>query len=202
MSAIEPVHDLESVEMPMRRATDKDPTVSLHVIKLMDKKMDAHAAEVQKMLSTHTNEEMERYREIIEGNAELRDALTSHIENSEHRHNILSQSFHEYAERMENFCKQIAQAFPKDDEGKPDFRGHGKAHESWMESAPSDKELMEYVKAQKAKDEESSADFKFYRRAAVVAVLGPLSIWAATTLYHAAVPQAAPATPVDKEQAK
>jgi hypothetical protein len=80
----------------------------------------------------------------------------------------MNQSITAFMEGQGTFIAAIIRAFPKDDEGKPDYDGHKKAHLSWISNAKDEKEVMEYVRKQ-MKDEEKSDDLLSYVKKVIFA---------------------------------
>lgn len=119
-----------------------------------------------KMLDSHVKDEMERYGEIIDRQDQMDNKL-SHIEKSQSE---LSKSIMAFMENHGSFISAIQRAFPKDEEGKPDYDGHKKAHLSWISNAKDEKEVMEFVRKQ-MKDEEGSKDFQQYVKKVVTAAV-------------------------------
>ena len=102
--------------------------IPIHILNHIDEKLDSHVNKVESMVQEHTEEEMDRYKEILA-------KIESHRQENELRHSSLSSSFMSYAERVDTFCQNIAEAFPHNEQGKPDFHGHGRAHISWIENS-------------------------------------------------------------------
>ena len=128
------------------------------------RRTDDHLGTFKQMLEQHTSEEMERYDEII-----------GRLEQSEENMNTLTRgqkamndSLHAFMDTHGQFFSAIQRAFPKDDEGRPDYDGHKKAHLSWITNAKDEKEVMEYVRRQ-MKDEEKSADLLGYVKKVIFA---------------------------------
>ena len=145
------------------------------------RRADDHLGNFKTLLEAHTREEMERYDEIID-RIDQTDTKLLHIERSQTAMNSSIQSFMDV---HGGFFAAIQRAFPKDEEGKPDYDGHKKAHLSWISNAKDEKEVMEFVRRQ-MKDEEKSADLLSYVKkvifaGAAVAVCSFLAIaaWAA-----------------------
>ena len=130
----------------------------------MERRAQGILERFQHELSLHTKDEMERYDEIID-RMEATDATLTHIEKSQRAMNMSIQAF---METHGGFISAIQRAFPKDDEGKPDYDGHKKAHLSWITNAKDEKEVMEYVRKQ-MKDEAKSEDLVTYTKKVIFA---------------------------------
>ena len=190
----EPVHDAERWDGAERRS------IPIHILNHVSDRLSEHTNKVEETFRRHTEEEMERYEDILQTASNIDEKLDAHIKASEDRHTATNQMFLSYAEKMDKMVEGFLSAFPKDADGKPDFRGHNKAHVGWMEGSDRENKLLDYVEAQKTRDEEASADLKYYKRIAVAAVVAPLSLWVATVLYKSAVPTAP--VPVVQEKVK
>lgn len=168
-------------------------SIPVHVLNHIDERLATHTERVSKVVADHTREEMDRYKEIL-------DKIDAHRADSEDRHGALSDAFAQYASKMDDFCHAISQAFPKDDEGKPDFRGHGQAHASWMANSERDKSLLAYVETQKQKDEDADKDIKYYKRAVISAVAVIVVLWVGNLIWAGAAqgPLKAPTEKVSK----
>lgn len=105
----------------------------------MDAKLAEHAAEIKAIIHGHIDDEMDRYREIL-------DTISAHKEDSETRHAQMSQSLMNYAERMDTFFQGIALAFPKGPDGKPDYHGHGEYHSMLIERDKEEREWRRQVR--------------------------------------------------------
>jgi hypothetical protein len=116
------------------------------------------------MLETHTTEEMERYGEII---GRL-DQTETNLASLNRGQQSMNQSITAFMEGQGTFIAAIIRAFPRDDEGKPDYDGHKKAHLSWISNAKDEKEVMEFVRRQ-MKDEEKSAELLTYTKKIIFA---------------------------------
>ena len=128
------------------------------------RRTDDHLGNFKTMLEAHTREEMERYDEIID-RIDQTDTKLLHIERSQ---TAMNASLHAFMETHGQFFSAIQRAFPKDDEGRPDYDGHKKAHLSWISNAKDEKEVMEFVRNQ-MKSEEKSADLLSYVKKVIFA---------------------------------
>lgn len=147
-------------------------SIPIHVIQYMD----TQVAEVKRIITGHTDEELQRYMDILK-------KIDDHAKASEARHNELVDRLTVIAGRQE----LMEQGFPKDDDGKPDFRGHAGAHKNWMKRADDDAKLMDYVRGQMDTDTKRRDDVRFVVRAILATVCGMLVIWAAKELLADAV---------------
>ena len=135
------------------------------------RRADDHLGSFKTLLESHTVEEMERYDAIIERLGATEEATSSinarlgHIENGQAAMNT---SILAFMEENGEFFRAIKRAFPKDDEGKPDYDGHKKAHLSWISNAKDEKEVMEFVRRQ-MKDEQKSEDIVAYTKKVIFA---------------------------------
>ena len=158
------------------------------------------------LMAKHTKDEMDRYDKIIDDleaaktdvaavksdihelTTKIEDndaASTNRHEETQRKVKVLTESINAFMEGQGAFIAAIIRAFPKDEEGRPDYDGHKKAHLSWISNAKDEKEVMEFVRRQ-MKDEEKSADLLAYIKkvifaGAAVAVCSFLAIaaWAA-----------------------
>lgn len=153
-------------------------SIPIHVIHYMD----AQVAEVKSIITGHTDEELQRFMDILK-------KIDDHTKASEARHNELVERLTVIAGRQE----LMEQAFPRDDNGDPDFRGHSSAHKNWMKRADDDAKLMAYVREQMDTDTKRRDDIRFVIRAIFATVCGMLVIWAAKELLADAVRVAQPA---------
>jgi hypothetical protein len=135
------------------------------------RRADDHLENFTAVLEKHTVEEMERYKEIIDRLGATEEATMSidkrlnHIENGQ---KAINQSIHAFMEAHSTLFYAIQSAFPKDEEGKPDYDGHKKAHLSWISNAKDEKEVMEFVRKQ-MKDEAKSEDLLTYTKKVIFA---------------------------------
>ena len=116
-----------------------EPQISLLVLEHMEARLTAHHAALLKTLDDHTDDEMERYNEILSLIAQS---------NSDHqeRHKSLLTSVDTHMTQTAKIYESLCEAFPIDRKGKPDFHGHAAAHEAWQESAEATKDLLQYLK--------------------------------------------------------
>jgi hypothetical protein len=135
------------------------------------RRADDHLGNFKTLLERHTAEEMERYNEIIERLGTTEETVTSidaRIGGIETGQKAMNASILSFMEENGAFFAAIKRAFPKDDEGRPDYDGHKKAHLSWISNARDEKEVMEFVRRQ-MKDEEKSADLLSYVKKVIFA---------------------------------
>lgn len=98
------------------------------------------------MLKEHKENEMDRYDQIINKiNANDSKSESRHDE-TQTRLNHLSKSIDNFMAEQSLFHDAIKRAFPRDEDGLPDFDGHKSAHLSWMKSSAEEKEFKNYVK--------------------------------------------------------
>ena len=116
-----------------------EPQISIAVLEHMEARLTAHHTTILKTLDVHTEEEMERYNQIL---SLIAQSNTDHNE----RHKSLLISVDNHMAKTSQIYASLCEAFPVDKKGNPDFRGHAMAHEAWIESAAATKELMEYIK--------------------------------------------------------
>ena len=120
-------------------ATRHETDIPEPIVSHIEKKFADHAKEIKDIFKKHTGEEMERYQEIL-------DLIASHRDDTERKHKAIIDSLTSYTEKTERVYEAFEQAFPADKKGRPDFAGHAKAHDSWIEEARATKELREYIK--------------------------------------------------------
>lgn len=88
-----------------------------------------------------------------------------------------------FVDSQEEFTRVLKRAFPKDENGDPDYDGHRSAHLSWIKNAPEEKEILQFMKRFMKKLEEDEA--KWTRvwsnviSSAILAILGftALAVW-------------------------
>lgn len=127
-------------------AGDERRSIPIHILNHVDERLGVHAERVEKAFVEHTAEEMDRYTDIRNDYTELRSILNEHRAESSRKHIELCKSFDAFSDRTEMIYTNLNEAFPTDRNGKPDFHGHAKAHEAWIESSKETKELVAYVK--------------------------------------------------------
>jgi hypothetical protein len=124
------------------------------------RRADDHLEAFKQLLLAHTSEEMEKYEKIIDDvEAIKRDVieLTNKIDDNDsssiNRHEAtqekvkhLTDSINAFMEGQSAFISAIIRAFPKDDEGKPDYDGHRSAHLSWISDAKEAKEFKRFLR--------------------------------------------------------
>lgn len=142
-------------------------SIPVHVLNYMD----AQVAEVKSIITSHTGEELERFMDILR-------KIDDHAKASEARHNELVDRLTVIAGRQE----LMEQAFPRDDDGSPDFRGHAGAHKNWIKRADDEAKVMAYVREQMDTDTKRRDDIRFVLRAVLATVCGVLIMWAAKEL--------------------
>ena len=104
------------------------------------------------MLNNHVKEEMDRFEEFVDKQDQFENKL-SHIEQRMEdqyetlgaRVSNLSTSITAFMEHHGEFIKSIRKAFPKDEEGNPDYDGHRSAHLAWIKDSEDGKELKKYI---------------------------------------------------------
>ena len=124
------------------------------------RRADDHLDAFKKLLLAHTSEEMEKYEKIIgdieaiKGDvSELTNKIDDNDSASINRHEAtqehvkhLTDSINAFMEGQSAFISAIVRAFPKDDDGKPDYDGHRGAHLSWINDAKEAKEFKRFLK--------------------------------------------------------
>ncbi len=101
---------------------------------------------IQQVMVTHTREEMERYKEIIDGIAATREASEKRHHETFERIENLASSIRDLSAKADMFHDSIKRAFVKDDDGMPDFDGHRTAHISMMNDAKALGSIKNYIK--------------------------------------------------------
>jgi hypothetical protein len=92
---------------------------------------------------THVSEVMDRFRDE---ETQRHEKLENMIDNTNGRIDQLMRSIDAYTEKTEEVFVALAEAFPVDRRGKPDFIGHANAHEHWITEAKESRELRTYIK--------------------------------------------------------
>jgi hypothetical protein len=145
------------------------------------RRTDDHLGSFKVMLETHTTEEMERYAEII---GRL-DQTETNLASLNRGQQSMNQSITAFMEGQGTFIAAIIRAFPRDDEGKPDYDGHKKAHLSWISNARDEREVMEFVRKQMTDEKKSSELLEYTKKVifagAALAIVSFIAIatWAA-----------------------
>ena len=98
------------------------------------------------ILESHTKEEMERYNEIISKIDDNDNASIDRHDEALLKIKHLTDSVNAWMNGNGEFISAIRRAFPKDDEGKPDYDGHRTAHLSWISDANEQKEFKKFLK--------------------------------------------------------
>jgi hypothetical protein len=122
---------------PVERRTEN--LIPAPIVSHIEQKFSEHANKIERIFKEHTGEEMERYQEIL-------DLINSHRDDTERKHKTVMESLSAYVDKTEKVYEAFEEAFPTDKRCKPDFAGHAKAHESWMDEAKATKELREYIR--------------------------------------------------------
>lgn len=121
-------------------------SLPIHLLKFVEERIINHTTEMRKTLSDHTDDEMDRFDQIV-NKINVNDAKSeSRHDETQSRLNHLSQSIENFLAEQELFHAAIKRAFPKDEEGHPDYDGHRGAHLAWMSDAKESKEFKNYVK--------------------------------------------------------
>lgn len=118
---------------------DERRAIQTHVITWVDERLGAHVEKVERLFDNHTRDEMDRYQEILE-------LIERNNQENRSRHDELCKSVDCYTEKAEKVYGALSAAFVRDSKGDPDFYGHARAHESWIEERKEWKDLMTYVK--------------------------------------------------------
>ena len=98
------------------------------------------------MLEQHTAEEMDRHDQLISKiNVNHTHSADRHDETqTQLKH--LQQSIENWMAGHDTFICSIKRAFPRDDEGLPDYDGHRSAHLGWISDSKESAELKGYIK--------------------------------------------------------
>ena len=123
-----------------------------------------HLDDFKSMLLKHTAEEMEKYNEIIE----RLDQTETNLDKLTRSQTAMNQSIHAFMTGQEAFISAICRAFPKDEDNKPDYDGHRKAHLEWITDADDEREVMSYVR-KKMKEDEKSDELLNYTKKVIFA---------------------------------
>ena len=97
----------------------------------------------------------------------------------------LIQSIESWTSKHDLFIEAIKRAFPKDDEGRPDYDGHRTSHLVWMAGSDKEKKIMDYVESQIKSDDKWREDKRFYVRTVAATVTGVMVIWVGNVLWAA-----------------
>lgn len=178
--------------------------IPFHLVNYMDEKLKAHTAEIKGIVDGHTGDEMKRYQEILGSVGDIKGDIESRFRSvlveMEERFSALGGSIDAYMSDVEALYNAVSQAFPKDEDGKPDFKGHAKDHKIRMENAEKHEQLMAYVDQQMKNDKNNAEDRRFIKRAVIGGVVTVFVLWAAKVLWYDAVQTAK--NPVVVEQKK
>lgn len=131
-------------------------SIPIHVLDHVDRRLNAHTDRVVDLFKTHTDDEMERYQEILR-------TIAAHRDESDRRHFELAKAITAHMEQTALHIRMLTRAFPEGENGEPDLNGHAEDHK---------------FRIQEAKD---AAEFRRYVKKVVtgvaIAVLGPASLW-------------------------
>lgn len=139
----------------------QEPSVQLHILNFVDKKME----EVKVLFSEHEHDEIERYEKIqreLEG---------------------LTKTLSEMSNEMSMFRKEVRSAFPKNDEGVPDYLGHQNDHRQRIASAEQDDEIRNFARAWMKRDEKRGEDLRVVLRSLAGVVLAGMVVWLAHEIW-------------------
>lgn len=167
---------------------DELNSISLPVLNHLESKLTEHADRLESVVLKHTEEEMGRYSSILK-------TLEDHVKNSESRHNLLKEEVQANSRRMDKFHGSVSLAFNKDEEGNPDFKGHGKVHLVWENNKEKERALLSYVEKQMEKDKERNGDLVHIKRGVFTAVLVVIVLWIGSTLLQEVITRAVTKAP-------
>lgn len=114
-------------------------SIQAHVLNWVEERLGTHVKKMEEVLAMHEDDEKSRYKEIL-------DLIERNNEENRKRHNELCRSFDTYTDHTEKIYDSFKLAFLTNVKGEPDFHGHARAHESWVEERKDQKEFMAYVK--------------------------------------------------------
>ncbi len=98
-----------------------------------------------KALLDHTSDEMDRYGDILTRIDDNNEASIKRHDETHERISHLTQSIESFIHEQSEFITGMRRAFPKDDEGKPDYDGHRTAHLAWISDTKTTKDLKSYI---------------------------------------------------------
>ena len=136
--------------------------IQLHVLEYVEKKIDMSTDKIEGVFSKHEKEELERY-----------DAI---------REDIL-----ELSRKMDAFHASIQSAFPKDEDGNPDYLGHQHDHKVRSINAEQDREVLEYARKWVKHHRERSEDFHYIARAVLATIFATIFMWASAQIWGTVV---------------
>ena len=116
------------------------------------------------LLEQYKEGEMARYEEII---GRL-DQTETNLDKLNRGQIAMNTSITSFMEKHGEFIMSIQKAFPKDEDGLPDYDGHKKAHLAWISDAKDEKEVMEFVRKQMT-DEKKSGELLEYTKKVIFA---------------------------------
>ena len=102
-----------------------------------------------RLLKEYTDDEMERYNDLIDKIDQNENKLAyieSKVDEASVRVQNLSTSVTAFMDSHGEFIRSIKRAFPKDEDGHPDYDGHRGAHLSWIKNSEEEKDFKNYVK--------------------------------------------------------
>jgi len=102
--------------------------------------------QMQHLISKNREAEMERYKTIIDGISEVRESGEIRHNETGRRIDDLSDTIKQFISDTKGFHDSVKRAFPKDDEGNPDYDGHRGAHLAWIKTDKDDKADKRYIK--------------------------------------------------------
>jgi len=117
---------------------DERRGIPIHILNHVDERLGQHSFRIEKLLMDHTDDEMERYQEII-------SRIDRNSEDSQRRHEATAKAIVDHMSKTDMIYEHLIEAFPPDDRGKPDFIGHATAHKKWITEAKDTKELRAYI---------------------------------------------------------
>ena len=164
---------------------DERRSIPIHILNFVDEKMESQTKQIKDIFEDHEIKEMARYSSI-EG--DVKD-----LKNDFH---ILTSNITSFMDRTTEFHTDVKAAFPKNEDGNPDFGGHASDHKHRISTADQDKEVMAYIRDEMKRKVVRSEDQRFVVRAVLATVLGLFILWAGSSLFanavHSAQTQGAP----------
>ena len=155
---------------------DERRGIPIHVLNYVGEQMESHTKEVKDAFASHEKEELIRYKVIQDDIGEIRKSL----------HTLMT-NINAFMEQTTEFHGHVKSAFPKDDENRPDYTGHNKAHKSWIATAEQDKEVMTYVRQHMKKENEGFEDKRIVVRSILITLLSIFAGWVIIQMWSAAV---------------
>ena len=112
----------------------------------IDRRTAHEFSKFSSLMKEHVVEEMDRYDQILHKINMTTLASEKRHDDTHDRIDGLTSTITQFMTEQAGFISAIKKAFPKDDDGHPDYDGHRSAHLSWIKDSAEEKEFKSYVK--------------------------------------------------------